>query len=94
MSASIAPWHRRVGQPEGREEPRAEVVAGFLDHPRIDLLLDPVLPRRPNVIARVRGTGTGPGLLLSGISTPGTRRTGAGIRTTSGSPGIACTAQA
>lgn len=56
----------RVTQPEGREGPRAEVVAGFLEHPRIELLVDPVLPGRPNVIARVRGTGSGPALLLNG----------------------------
>jgi acetylornithine deacetylase/succinyl-diaminopimelate desuccinylase-like protein len=56
----------RVGQPEGREGPRADVIAGFLAHPRIDVLVDPVLPGRPNVIARVRGRGTGPSLLLNG----------------------------
>jgi succinyl-diaminopimelate desuccinylase len=55
-----------VGQPDGREGPRADVVAGFLGHPRIELLLDPVLPGRPNLIARLRGTGAGPALLLNG----------------------------
>ncbi|MBI3455062.1 MAG: M20/M25/M40 family metallo-hydrolase [Candidatus Rokubacteria bacterium] len=56
----------RVPQPDGREGPRAEVAASFLEHPRIDLVVDPVLPGRPNVIARVPGRGTGPSLLLNG----------------------------
>lgn len=55
-----------VAQVEGREGPRAEVAAGFLEHPRIDVLVDPVLPGRPNVIARVKGRGTGPAVLLNG----------------------------
>jgi acetylornithine deacetylase/succinyl-diaminopimelate desuccinylase-like protein len=53
-------------QVEGREGPRAEAAAAFLEHPRIDLVVDPVLPGRPNVIARVRGRGTGPAVLLNG----------------------------
>ena len=55
-----------VRLPEGREGPRAEVAASFLEHRRIELLIDPVLPGRPNLIARVRGHGTGPSLLLNG----------------------------
>jgi acetylornithine deacetylase/succinyl-diaminopimelate desuccinylase-like protein len=37
----------------------------MLAHPRIDVLVDPVLPDRPNLIARVRGTGGEAGLLLN-----------------------------
>jgi len=55
----------RAQQPEGREGERAEVIADLLRHPRIDIHVDPVLPGRPNVIARVRGNGTGPSLLLN-----------------------------
>jgi succinyl-diaminopimelate desuccinylase len=55
-----------VRLPEGREGPRAEVAASFLRHRRIEVLLDPVLPGRPNLIARVRGHGTGPSVLLNG----------------------------
>ena len=53
-------------EPDGREGERAAVVADLLSHPRVDIHVDPVLPGRPNVIARVRGTGRGPGLLLNG----------------------------
>ena len=55
-----------VAQVEGREGPRADVVAAFLSHPRLDVLVDPVLPGRPNVIARLKGRGTGPAVLLNG----------------------------
>lgn len=55
-----------VRLPEGREGPRAEIAASFLAHPRIEVVLDPVLPERPNLIARLRGRGTGPSLLLNG----------------------------
>ncbi len=55
-----------VAQVEGREGPRADVVASFLDHPRLDVLIDPVLPGRPNVIARLKGRGTGPSVMLNG----------------------------
>ncbi len=53
-------------QPEGREGPKAQVVAELLAHPRIDVHVDPAMPGRPNVIARLRGTGEAPGLLLNG----------------------------
>ncbi len=53
-------------QPEGREGPKAQVVAELLAHPRIDVHVDPAMPGRPNVVARLRGTGQGPGLLLNG----------------------------
>jgi succinyl-diaminopimelate desuccinylase len=54
--------------PDGSEGPRARAVGALLAHPRIEVHLDPVLPGRPNVIARVRGTRSGdaPGLLLNG----------------------------
>lgn len=54
-----------TGQPGGAELPRAELVAHLLDHPRVDVLIDPVLPGRPNVIARVRGASRNDGLLLN-----------------------------
>jgi acetylornithine deacetylase len=56
----------RAQQPDGGEERRARVIADLLDQPGIEVTLDWVLPGRPNVIARVRGTGDGPGLLLNG----------------------------
>ena len=37
------------------------MLAALLDQPGIEVELDWVLPRRPNVIARVRGRGEGPG---------------------------------
>jgi succinyl-diaminopimelate desuccinylase len=51
--------------PNELEGPRAQLVASMLDHPRIDVTIDPVLPGRPNVLGRVRGAGRGPGLLLN-----------------------------
>ncbi len=50
----------------GIEGPRAEVVADSLAHPRLKIHVDPVLPGRPNVIVRLKGTGDAPGLLLNG----------------------------
>ena len=61
---------------DGREGPRAEVAASLLEHRRIEVLLDPVLPGRPNLIARVRGRGTGPALLLNGHLDAGYARRG------------------
>lgn len=55
-----------VAQVESREGPRAEVAASFLEHPRLDVLVDPVLPGRPNIIARLKGRGTGPSVMLNG----------------------------
>jgi acetylornithine deacetylase/succinyl-diaminopimelate desuccinylase-like protein len=55
-----------VGVPDGREGPRAELMADLLEHPRLDVVVDPALPGRPNVIVRLRGTGDAPGLLLNG----------------------------
>jgi succinyl-diaminopimelate desuccinylase len=51
---------------DGKEGDRATVVADLLSHPRVEIHVDPVLPGRPNVIARVRGTGGAPGVLLNG----------------------------
>jgi acetylornithine deacetylase/succinyl-diaminopimelate desuccinylase len=51
--------------PDGAEGQRAELVADLLNDPAIDVTLDPVLPGRPNVIARITGAGSGPGLLLN-----------------------------
>jgi acetylornithine deacetylase/succinyl-diaminopimelate desuccinylase-like protein len=53
-------------QPDDTEEERARVIAALLDQPGIEVELDWVLPRRPNLVARVRGEGQGPGLLLNG----------------------------
>jgi len=55
----------RAHQPDGSEGVRAEVVADLLANPRIDIHVDPVLPGRPNVVARIRGTGGAPGVLLN-----------------------------
>lgn len=51
--------------PNGLEGPRAQLVSMMLDHPQIDVTIDPVLPGRPNVIGRIRGAGRVPGLLLN-----------------------------
>ena len=56
----------RAHLPDRHEGLRAEVVADYLVHPKIDVHVDPALPGRPNVIARIKGTGKGPGLLLNG----------------------------
>jgi acetylornithine deacetylase len=41
-------------------------MAELMEHPRLDIHVDPVLPGRPNVIVRLRGTGDGQSLLLNG----------------------------
>lgn len=53
-------------EPDQKEGLRAAAIADLLRHPRLDVHVDPVLPGRPNVIVRLRGTGVGPGLLLNG----------------------------
>lgn len=55
-----------AGRPDGREGPRAELIAELIDHPRLDVVVDPALPGRPNVIVRLRGSGEAPGLVLNG----------------------------
>lgn len=55
-----------VRAPDGAEGPLAELLATTLDRPGVEVEVDYVLPGRPNVIARVRGNGSGPGLLLNG----------------------------
>jgi acetylornithine deacetylase len=55
-----------LSQPDGREGPRAAAMAELMDHPRLDIHVDPALPGRPNVVVRLRGTGDAPGLLLNG----------------------------
>lgn len=54
-----------VPAPLGEEGPLAELVASLLDRPGIDVHLQAVTAGRPNVIATVRGSGEGPGLLLN-----------------------------
>lgn len=49
----------------GEEEALARYVASTLKSAGVEAELDYVLPRRPNVVARVKGTGQGPGLLLN-----------------------------
>lgn len=44
----------------------ARLVAGWLASAGLEVHLDEVYPGRPNVIARARGTGGGPTLLLNG----------------------------
>jgi acetylornithine deacetylase len=56
----------RLSRPDGHEGPRALRMAELMDHPRLDIHVDPALPGRPNVIVRLRGTGAAPGLLLNG----------------------------
>lgn len=53
-------------EPDKREGLRAYAIADLLRHPRLDVHVDPVLPGRPNVIVRLRGTGDALGLLLNG----------------------------
>lgn len=53
-------------EPDKREGARAAAIADLLHHPRLDVHVDPVLPGRPNVIVRLRGSGDAPGLLLNG----------------------------
>ena len=44
----------RAHLPDRHEGLRAEVVADYLVHPNIDVHVDPALPGRPNVIARMK----------------------------------------
>ncbi len=57
---------RAAEQPDGHEGARAAAIAGLLAHPAIAVEVVPVLPGRPNVVARVRGRDRGPGVLLDG----------------------------
>lgn len=66
----------RLSVPDGREGPRAYRMAELMAHPRLDIHVDPVLPGRPNVIVRLRGTGDAPGLLLNGHIDAGYVETG------------------
>lgn len=50
----------------GEEEERARVLETMLAGSGVEVELDWVMPERPNLIARVRGRGDGPGLLLNG----------------------------
>ena len=86
----------RAHLPDRVEGLRAEVVADFLAHPKIDVHVDPAMPNRPNVIARVRGTrgADAPGLLLNGHLDGGLRRDGLAPRSaqTRGARETRCTA--
>ena len=61
----------RLSPPDGREGPRARAIAELMEHPRLDIHVDPAMPGRPNVIVRLRGTGEAPGLLLNGHTDAG-----------------------
>jgi acetylornithine deacetylase/succinyl-diaminopimelate desuccinylase-like protein len=61
----------RLSRPDGREGPRARAIAELMDHPRLEIHVDPAMPGRPNVIVRLRGTGEAPGLLLNGHTDAG-----------------------
>lgn len=56
----------RARTPNGEEEDRARVVQALLSEAGVPVELEWVLPRRPNVIARVPGSGDGPSLMLNG----------------------------
>jgi acetylornithine deacetylase/succinyl-diaminopimelate desuccinylase-like protein len=47
------------------ERPVAELLADFLEHPRIERVLLEKEPNRTNLVARIRGTGKKPPLLLN-----------------------------
>jgi acetylornithine deacetylase/succinyl-diaminopimelate desuccinylase-like protein len=55
-----------TSNPPGGETPAAEVVAGYLDRHGVECELVARDPRRANLVARVRGRGTGPSLALLG----------------------------
>ncbi|NLI95095.1 MAG: M20 family metallopeptidase [Synergistaceae bacterium] len=57
------PSHSQV---PGRETEVAQWLAGWLGRNGIDVTLRPVVDERPNVIARLKGEGGGPALMLNG----------------------------
>jgi acetylornithine deacetylase/succinyl-diaminopimelate desuccinylase-like protein len=50
---------------DGNERPVAELLADFLQHPRIETVLLEQADRRTNIVARLRGTGEKPPILLN-----------------------------
>ena len=62
---AVPSGERNDGAPPG-EGPRAEIVADALDRDGIEVHVADVVEGRPNVIARVRGTGDRPPLVLQG----------------------------
>lgn len=62
---AVPSGERNVGAPPG-EGPRAEIIADALDREGIEVHIADVVAGRPNVIARVRGTGDRPPLVLQG----------------------------
>jgi acetylornithine deacetylase/succinyl-diaminopimelate desuccinylase len=58
-----APSHPGVAR---QEEPVARLLAAFLDRRGLEVSLDEVRPGRPNLIARLRGGGSGRALVLCG----------------------------
>lgn len=62
---AVPSGERNDGAPPG-EGPRAEIIANALDRDGIEVHIADVVEGRPNVIARVRGTGDRPPLVLQG----------------------------
>ena len=60
MATRFATVITAAAEPDGREGLRAAAIADLLQHPRLDVHVDPALPGRPNVIVRLRGTGGAP----------------------------------
>ena len=65
---SVNPAFRQPGDPDDwfNEARVAGFVAGWLRNLGIEVEIDAVSPDRPNVIARLRGTGNGPAMLWEG----------------------------
>jgi len=60
---SVNPWIAANGPGEAEV---AAFIGGWLRRlPRVEVIVDEVLPGRPNVLARVSGTGSGPHLCLN-----------------------------
>ncbi len=55
-----------TSNPPGREQPAADLLAGFLRDSGVECELIENVTGRPNLVARIRGTGGGPSLALCG----------------------------
>jgi acetylornithine deacetylase len=55
-----------IPSPAGNEAMVAELIATVLDHPGIDVHVEPVVPGRANMVATVHGRGAAPTLILNG----------------------------
>lgn len=65
---TINPVYRQPGEPEASygEEALATALAGWMHSNGLRSELDEALPGRPNLIARIRGTASGPAMLWEG----------------------------